>query len=143
MQINQDSITLKTCEPLCFVEITDKVKDAIKKSKMKDGLIVLTSQHTTSAICINEKCDRLQEDMKELLTKIAPPNAGYKHNHSTVDGRSNAHSHLMSMLLKTTETVAVVESKLQMGAWQTIFFIELDGPRGERKISLMLIGEFA
>lgn len=141
MQTIVESITIKTTEPLGFIEITDKIAEIVKKSPINNGLTVLTTQHTTAALCVNEKCGRLQEDMKGLLKNIAPPNAKYRHNHSTIDGRSNAHSHLMSLILKTTEIVPIVKGQLQLGTWQSIFFVELDGPRSERNINVMVIGK--
>jgi len=140
MQVIHDSITIKTADPIGFIEITEKVRDAVKRSNIKDGIVTLTTQHTTTALCVNERCERLQEDMKELLTRFIPPGANYKHDHGTVDGRNNAHSHLMSLFLKTTEMVPVSKGKIEIGTWQSIFFIELDGPRAERNISVTIIG---
>ena len=141
MQITHDSISIKTVEPLWFIDITDKVEAIAKKAGIKNGVIVLTTRHTTTALCVNERCERLQEDMKGLLNRLVPKGAGYKHDHSTVDGRANAHNHLMSLLLRTTETIPVAGGRPQIGTWQSIFFIELDGPRDERNINVMVIGE--
>lgn len=141
MRTIHDKINISTKEPLAFVDITADVQAILKKSSMKNGLLILATQHTTTGICINERCERLQEDMKELFERIAPQDGKYKHNHYTVDNRSNAHSHLRSLLLNTTETIPVSDGKLTLGIWQSIFFIELDGPRSSRTVNVSIVGE--
>jgi secondary thiamine-phosphate synthase enzyme len=141
MRTVHNSINISTKEPLAFVEVTKDVEEALKKSSIKNGLLTIATQHTTAGVCINERCERLQEDMKELFERIAPQGANYKHNHYTVDNRSNAHSHLRSLLLNTTETIPVTDGKLALGVWQSIFFIELDGPRNNRTLKVTIIGE--
>ncbi|PIR16592.1 MAG: secondary thiamine-phosphate synthase enzyme [Deltaproteobacteria bacterium CG11_big_fil_rev_8_21_14_0_20_49_13] len=140
MNTHSDLITIKSGAHIEFVEIRDKVAAAINRSNVKNGIAILTTQHTTTAVCINEKCSRLQEDMKEALKCLVPVNADYKHDHSSVDGRNNAHSHLMSLFLKTNEIVPITDGKMALGTWQSIFFIELDGPRPERNIRVTIIG---
>lgn len=143
MQTRTEFITLSTSKPAEFVEITDKVEAAVKSCGLKNGLAVIASQHTTTALCINEKCPRLQKDMFDFFERLAPAKAGYHHNHETYDGRNNAHSHLLSLMLKTSEIVQVEDGQMQIGTWQSIFFIELDGPRPERKIKIMMMGDFS
>jgi len=141
METLQHTITLDTHEPIEFIDLTDKAASMVKASGIKNGFVLLSSRHTTCALCINESCDRLQSDMKDLFNKLAPKGDDYRHNHETIDGRSNAHSHLLSLLLRTTETVQIVDKKLDIGTWQRIFFIELDGPRNGRSVSLMMVGK--
>ncbi|MFH1829664.1 MAG: secondary thiamine-phosphate synthase enzyme YjbQ [Pseudomonadota bacterium] len=135
-----DEIKLETQQPIEFVDITDRVNKALSKSNIRQGLLNVFSRHTTCAVKINERCTRLQEDMKELLEKTIP-NAEYKHDKGTVDGRANGRGHLMSLMLNASETIPVVDGKLSLGNWQSVFFIELDGPRTERSIVVRLIGE--
>ncbi|HPM41645.1 MAG TPA: YjbQ family protein, partial [bacterium] len=56
-------------------------------------------------------------------------------------GRANARSHLMSLLLSASETVPVADGKLLLGDWQSIFFVELDGPRERRGVCVKIMGE--
>jgi secondary thiamine-phosphate synthase enzyme len=58
-----------------------------------------------------------------------------------VDDRDNAHSHLLGLFLNASETIPVAGGELVMGGWQSIFFIELDGPRERREVRLQLLGE--
>ena len=133
-------IKLNTEQPIEFVDITDSVRDALSNSGIRDGLLTVFSRHTTCAVKVNEKCDRLQLDMQELLEKTVP-NANYKHDSDTVDDRPNGRGHLMSLMLNASETIPVVDGNLLLGNWQSVFFVELDGPRSERGVAVRVIGE--
>ena len=140
MKYFTESITLTTTEPIDFVDITERVRKAVSSSGVTSGMVHVYSHHTTTAIKINERCDRLQDDMKELLQAVAPLEKEYRHNEATVDGRANAHSHLMSLILNASESIPVVNSSLVMGDWQSVFFVELDGPRESRTAMISVIG---
>jgi secondary thiamine-phosphate synthase enzyme len=138
-QIYQE-MKIKTRKPIEFVDITDLVHKTVSKSKIKEGLITLFTRHTTCAVKVNEKCDRLQQDMLEFL-KRAVPEGEYKHDADTVDGRANCRGHLMSFMLNASETIPIIDGRISLGNWQSVFFVELDGPRTERKVVVRVIGE--
>lgn len=133
-------ITIATNGPVEFVDITERVRDALKASGVSDGLATVFSQHTTCAIRVNERCERLQQDMRAHL-EDAVPRCDYSHDEDTVDGRPNSRGHLMSMILGSSETIPVSGGELALGGWQSVFFVELDGPREERKVTVKVIGE--
>ena len=94
---------------------------------------------------INEYEVRLLEDIKVFLNKLAPESDRYLHNdlHLRVvpeDEPMNAHSHLMAMMLTTSEVIPVIDGILGLGTWQSVLFFELDGPR-KRTVSLHISGE--
>jgi len=134
-------IDVQTTRPIEFIDVTDRVRDAVSKSGIKNGIVSIFSNHTTAAIRINERCSRLQKDMETLLCEIVPQNRQYKHNETTADGRGNAHSHLMTLLIGGSETAPVKSGDLHLGTWQSVFFIELDGPRSARKFTVTVVGE--
>jgi len=136
-----ETITLSTDEHLKFIDITDRVRSTLAKSGITNGILNVYCNHTTASIKINEKCYRLQKDMEKLLGAIAPRGNEYQHNKDTVDGRENAHSHLMSLVLNASESIPVAGGKLRIGEWQSVFFIELDGPRQNREAFVSVIGE--
>jgi secondary thiamine-phosphate synthase enzyme len=136
-----ETITLSTDENLKFIDITDKVRCALAKSGIANGILNVYCNHTTASITINERCERLQADMERLLKKIAPRDGEYQHNIETVDGRLNAHSHLMSLMLNSSESMPVTDGKIRIGEWQSVFFIELDGPRRVREVFISVMGE--
>lgn len=135
-----ESITITTTRPIDFIDITDRVRKVVSSSGIVNGIVHIYSHHTTTAIKINEHCDRLQDDMKELLKTIAPLGKKYRHDETAIDGRGNAHSHLMSLMLNVSESIPLVRRSLAMGDWQSIFFVELDGPRASRTTVISVMG---
>ena len=79
----------------------------------------------------------LLDDLEFMLANIIPDKFSYKHD--TID--NNAKSHLKSFLLSSSESIPIFDSKLNLGIWQSVFFIELDGPRQSRVINVTIIGE--
>jgi secondary thiamine-phosphate synthase enzyme len=123
-----------------FVDITNGVRDACRESGIQNGMVTVVSSHTTGCVKITERCERLQKDMTAFLQKIVPESC-YLHDEFTVDGRSNARMHIMALLMNCGETVPVFSGQPGLGVWQSIFFVELDGPRKGRKISIKVIGQ--
>ncbi|MBX7147801.1 secondary thiamine-phosphate synthase enzyme YjbQ [bacterium] len=134
-----DSITLITTKPLQLMDITEAVSQKIKELNITNGLLVVASHHTTAGIKINEQCDALERDFYAWAEKLAPSKANYEHNKVAVDDRPNAHSHLLSFLINTSETIIVKNGKMELGTWQRLFFIELDGPREKRTVNLTVL----
>ncbi|UTB33012.1 MAG: secondary thiamine-phosphate synthase enzyme YjbQ [Methanobacterium sp. ERen5] len=116
---------VKTSDRLEIVDISSEINSIVAGSGVKTGLVNLFSQHSTSGIVINENESGLVEDFKNLLKKIVQDEAGYKHDR--ID--NNADSHLRSLLLGNSVNVPVENGRMELGTWQSIFFIELDGPR--------------
>jgi secondary thiamine-phosphate synthase enzyme len=133
-------ISVTTSEPVQFVDITERVREALRASGISEGIATVFSKHTTCAVKINERCERLQQDMKAHL-ESAVPCGDYSHDEDTVDDRPNGRGHLMSLMLGASETIPVNGGCLALGGWQSVFFIELDGPRTGRKVSIKVIGE--
>ena len=122
-----------------FIDLSDALRAWVRASGVRDGLLTVTSPHTTARITRNEREAELQGDMVRFLERLAPADAPYRHNLDTVDGRANAHSHLLGLLMPASESIPVVDGELSMGAWQSIFFVELDGPRAVREVQLQLM----
>jgi secondary thiamine-phosphate synthase enzyme len=93
--------------------------------------VLVYSLHTTTGLLINEADSALINDILDLLLRIVPQGAGYRHDM----GDGNAHAHLRAALLGNSLMIPVEKSKLVMGAWQRILFFEFDGPR-KRKVSM-------
>src|SRR5271165_3282318 len=129
MKILRHWMELKTVEPLQFVDITDPIRDWVASSGIAEGLLTLMSLHTTARININEREPQLQRDMTAYLTRLVPRDGAWLHNLNAGDGRDNAHSHLLGLLMSSSETIPIQKGDLILGRWQSIFFVELDGPR--------------
>lgn len=139
MSVHRHTLTLATTAPIEFIDLSDAVRAWVRASGVRDGLLTVTSPHTTARITRNEREAELQGDMVRFLERLAPADAPYRHNLDTVDGRANAHSHLLGLLMPASESIPVVDGDLAMGSWQSLFFVELDGPRAVREVQLQLI----
>jgi secondary thiamine-phosphate synthase enzyme len=136
---------IKTGEGISITKLDDDINSAIKHADITDGFVIVSSRHTTTAITINEFEPRLLEDLKAWLGKLASPTEKYLHNDIAQrdcppDEPQNAHSHLMAMLLGSSETIPVAARKMQLGQYQSVFLVDLDGPR-ERTVNIQVVGD--
>jgi secondary thiamine-phosphate synthase enzyme len=140
MRVQRHTLTLATSQPLEILDLTDRVRAWVRECGVRDGLLTVTSPHTTARITVNEREARLQEDMVRFLERLAPRDEPYGHNAHPVDDRLNAHAHLLGLFMNATESIPVVDGDLMLGQWQSLFFVELDGPRAQREVMLQLLG---
>ena len=145
--INTYSVKVETTKAPEFIDITEQVRDFVRESQVEFGLAVVFSKHTTAAIKINENEPLLLKDMEDFLEKVASRNGDYRHNDLTVrtvnlteDECPNGHAHCQHLLLGTSETIPIIDGKLQFGRWQRIFLIELDMPR-PREVLVQILGD--
>ena len=131
-----------------FVDITDRVVDAVNQSGINNGFVIVFSKHTTAAIIIQEHEPLLLEDLGNTLERIAPKNVDYRHNdcnvrtvHMHEDECPNGHSHCRHMMLGTSENIPIIDGALPFGKWQRIFMVELDQEAEQpRKILVQVVG---
>lgn len=145
MQIINKLIEVETDKGIGIYNITPQIEELLHLTSVRNGQVLVFSRHTTTALAINENEERLLEDVKIHLEKLAPPSGSYLHNDLHLrdvpdDEPINAHSHLMAMMLSTSEVIPVVDGKLALGTWQSILFFELDGSR-KRSVSVQICGE--
>jgi secondary thiamine-phosphate synthase enzyme len=138
-------VELETPEGISIYNITPQIEEFMASTQIGNGQVVVFSQHTTTALAINEYESRLLDDIKVYLKKLAPPGDRYLHNdlHLRIvppDEPMNAHSHLMAMTLSTSEVIPIVDAKLALGTWQSVLFFDLDGPR-RRTVLLQISGD--
>ncbi|KPK72299.1 MAG: hypothetical protein AMJ84_04490 [Acidithiobacillales bacterium SM23_46] len=124
------SITISTHAREVLIDITALVKDVVRESGVRDGLVHVYAQGATAAVMIQENWDEsVQTDVVHLLQKLIPRGAWL---HDQQDGNGDAH--LKSGLVGPSETVPIMDGELGLSTWQNIFFCEFDGPRAERRI---------
>jgi len=140
MNILRHRIELATDAPIQIIDITDQVRGFVAGSSVRDGLVTVSCLHTTARINVNEREQKLERDMLTFLKRFAPRDGDYQHNLDPIDGRDNAHSHLIGLFMNSSETLPVADGAIVLGEWQSIFFIELDGPRPRRGVELQIIG---
>lgn len=136
MSIIHDMIHTNTNQNVEVINITSNVNDIIRKHDITNGIVNISTKHTTSSIMINEDEEGLKKDYVKFLEKIVP-NDNYLHDR--ID--NNATSHLKAMLTTPTQTLPIIDGKISLGTWQSIFFVELDGLRSNRTINIMIIGD--
>lgn len=129
------TIEISTTERVDIVDITTDITDAIP-SGVNDGLCTVFVPHTTTGIVVNENEKRLLDDLQRGLDRLVPAGEDYAHN--TVD--DNADAHLRAMLLGESANVPVVDGELALGRWQSVLFVECDGPR-TRQVTVTIIEE--
>ncbi|MDD5558742.1 secondary thiamine-phosphate synthase enzyme YjbQ [Candidatus Methylomirabilis sp.] len=142
MVIRHETFTVATEDRLQFMDLTKRVRDLLQRYEIKQGLVILNSLHTTTALFINEWQEALLHDIQILLDRLVNKQDGYRHNdpcYSDCD-RSNADSHLRSLLLGRQLVVPMVDGEMSLGTFESIIFAELDGPR-ERQIQLQILAE--
>lgn len=145
MQIFTREIEISSSEKTDLIDVTERVRSIVRESGIERGIVNLYTTHTTTAIRINENERGLLDDIKQFLEQKAPPFRPYKHDdiesrEVPEDEPSNAHSHLKSLILGASETIPLLHSELILGRWQSIFLVDLDGPR-QRKMIVHIIGE--
>lgn len=140
MKIVHYGIVLATTEPIQVIDITARVQAVLETTGIREGLLTLISPHTTARVNLNECEEMLQRDMVAFLERLAPRDGGYLHNRKPVDGRRNAHAHLLGLFMNASETIPIADGRLMLGGWQSIFLCELDGPRAERQVHLHVLG---
>jgi secondary thiamine-phosphate synthase enzyme len=143
MRCTHDSIEIASEAPLQVIDITAAVRERVAAAGLREGLVTVLSRHTTARVNLNENEARLQQDMVAFLERTAPADGDYGHNLDTVDGRPNAHAHLLGLFVNASESIPVREGELVLGEWQSLFFVELDGPRPRRQVLLQLLGDFS
>lgn len=141
MFIHTEDLTLASSAPIEIIDITALVRERLAASGLRAGLLTLVSRHTTACLNINEQERQLQRDMVTFLKRLAPRDGDYRHNIAPVDDRDNAHAHLLGLLMSASVSIPVAEGVLQLGEWQSILFIELDGPRPTRRVTLQCLGD--
>jgi len=146
MITHTEEICLDSTEKTDFIDVTDFVKNTVEESKCNMGICNIYTQHTTTAIRINENEKGLMKDIRCFLETKVPPFNEYQHDDidrrkdTPPDEPCNAHSHLKSLILGASESLPIIKNNIALGKWQRVFFVDLDGPR-KRKMIIQIIGK--
>ena len=144
MKIFSRILDIQTNDNLQFFDVTPQIREMIQEMGIVEGFAIVSSRHTTTALFINEYEQRLLQDIKQFFQQTVPANNTYLHNDIHLrecppDEPENAHSHIMAMLISSSEAIPVIAGALAIGQWQSLIFAELDGPRA-RTLNVQLIG---
>ena len=137
MKTHFKEILLDSHENRELINISSAVSAAVSESGVREGLCLIYSTHTTGSIVINEDEEGLVRDIVAKVAEDFPRRGTWLHN--LID--SNAHSHLAGTYLGPSVTVPVRGGSAVLGQYQSVFFLELDGPRSGRKVVIEVLGD--
>lgn len=141
-----DAVNLDTERPCQFIDVTPIVLERVLRSGILEGTVTVQSRHTTAAVLVAEDERGLLADLEQSLAAWAPSNRAFHHDDLdaregpvAVDERRNGHAHVKALLFPPSVTLIVTEGRVDRGRYQSIFLLELDGPRC-RTISIQVAG---
>lgn len=140
-----DAVTLRTQARRQFIDLTELVAERVRRSGIRDGLVLVQSHHTTAAVVVNENEPLLLGDFERLFDRLCPADAPYDHDDmarridAAEEERPNGASHCRCVLLGVSQALHVSGGVLQVGRWQRLLLVELDGPRS-RTLSIVVLG---
>ena len=122
-----------------YINITDQVEEVVRRSGVREGLVLVNAMHITASVYINDAEAGLIADYDEWLEGLAPhePVSKYRHNRT---GEDNADAHLKRQVMGREVVVAISGGELDFGPWEQIFYAEFDGGRRKR-VLVKVIGE--
>jgi secondary thiamine-phosphate synthase enzyme len=130
-----DEILLSTTTREQWVDITRRVEAVFAASPIVNGIITISSLHTTAAITVNENADPdVGHDIFHKLAALVPRQGNYRHS------EGNSDSHLKASLIGLSAQVPLQKGRLVLGTWQSIYFCEFDGPRS-RRVTVTVMGD--
>jgi len=118
-----------------MIDVTDQVKEFVRKSNVVTGQVILYVPHTTAGVTINENTDPdVKRDLILAFNNVFIKDPNYRHY------EGNSHAHIKSSVLGVDQTVLIDEGNLLLGVWQGVYFVEFDGPR-KRQLIVRISGE--
>ena len=114
-----------------YINITKQVEEAVLKSDVREGMVLVSAMHITAGVYVNDAEGGLIEDIDEWLEGLAPFKSGYRHHRT---GETNGDAHLKSLLVHHEVIVPITSGRLDLGPWQQVYYAEFDGRRRKRLI---------
>src|SRR5947209_16830555 len=137
MRFHTEYLVFNTKRHREYVHITPQIEQILKKSGIKEGMVLVSAMHITAGVYVNDNESGLIEDIDNWLEQLAPFREDYQH-HET--GETNGDSHLKALLIHHEVIVPITAGRLDFGPWQRIFYAEFDGQRDKRVI-VKVMGE--
>src|ERR1700692_2016799 len=139
MRVHHDQLEVRTHGKGLY-EITDEVQAKIDRCGTRNGTVTVFVQHTSCSIIIMENADpTARRDLEEFFERLVPEDADYFTHGS--EGSDDMPSHIRMVLTRTSETVPIVDGKMQLGTWQGVFLFEHRQAPHRRRLSVAIIGE--
>ena len=139
------TIAVVTREAFEFVDITSALASLVETLGVRDGVLTVQTRHTTTGLLINEHEPLLLADLRAMFERLVPASDRYAHDDFTSrtvnlgpEERTNGHAHCRAALLRTSESVPIVDGRLTLGRWQRVFLVEFDGGQ-RREVSVAIV----
>ena len=120
-----------------LINITDRLEELVKKSRIQEGFCLVSAMHITAGIWVNDDEEGLWKDLWELLDRLAPTGKDYQHH---LTGEDNGDAHLKRTLVHHQAMLPVTKGALDLGPWEQIFYAEFDGRR-KKRVVVKILGE--
>jgi secondary thiamine-phosphate synthase enzyme len=137
MKSHTEYLWFNTAKRREYVNITDQIEKALEKSRIQDGMVLVSAMHITAGVYVNDAECGLIQDIDEMLEKLAPFGPDYQH-HQT--GEDNGDAHLKNLLIGHQVILPITEGRLDLGPWEQVYYAEFDGQRKKRVI-VKILGE--
>ncbi len=131
MKAYTKTIWFNTSKRREYINVTEKVRNAVSESGVMEGMALVTAMHITAGVYINDDEEGIIRDIDEMLENLAPSGKDYRH-HQT--GEDNGDAHLKSLLVHHQVIIPITNGNLDLGPWQQVFYAEFDGERKKRMI---------
>ena len=138
MQVRHEHFEVRTNGKATY-EITDQIQNKIDKSGVRNGVVTIFIQHTSCSLTMMENAaPAARRDVERFFEQLVPEDADYEHDD---EGPDDMPSHIRMVLTRTSESVPIIDGKMQLGTWQGIFLFEHRRDSHRRKVSVTIIGE--
>jgi secondary thiamine-phosphate synthase enzyme len=139
MKVITKIVQLRSSKENDIIDFTEQTSEALKESKLENGLVTVFVSGSTAAITTIEYEPGLRHDFPKMLSRIVPKDVQYHHDDTWHDG--NGHSHVRASLIGPSLSIPFSNGQLNLGTWQQIVMLEMDTRQRERLITLQILGE--
>ena len=137
MTAHTEYLTFSTAKRRELINITDRLAEIVERSRIQEGMCLVSAMHITAAIWVNDEEDGLKQDFQQWLDALAPAKPDYLHHRT---GEDNADAHLKRTLVHHQVILPVTAGRLDLGPWEQIFYAEFDGRR-KKRVVVKVLGE--
>jgi secondary thiamine-phosphate synthase enzyme len=120
-------------------DITAQISECVAGSGLQNGIVCVFCPSSTSALTTIEFETGCLSDLRRVFDEIVPPEKVYQHNARWDDG--NGHSHVRAAMLGASLTIPFVKTRLTLGAWQQVIFVDFDNRPRQRELVVQIMGD--
>ncbi len=136
MKVLLKEINISTKDRTEIVDVTEQIENYVRDSGVENGICLVSTLHSTTAVVINENERGLVRDIIRKVKEDFPRGTGW--DHDRID--DNADAHLASTFMGNSRMLPIKDNRLVRGTWQNIFLLKFDGPRSRRLIIKIIEG---